>query len=145
MESASIFATSSLFSFGGISPIAGQPPNNVNIWLNALAQLATTVIFSFIELITGSKFHKYEWSKVYPKSLWKVLLYVLPVLTIGGSRLCVELILLFCPKVDTSYGVLLEQCDKRSLFDELDLSSFLSRPRVQAVEGPWIDLGAPEM
>jgi len=86
MESASIFATSSLFSFGGISPIAGQPPNNVNIWLNALAQFATTVIFCFIELIFGSKFHKYEWIKVYPKSLWKVLLYVLPVLTIGGSR-----------------------------------------------------------
>lgn len=56
-----------------------------------------------------------------------------------------ELILLFCPSVDDRHGVLLEQCDKRSLFDELDLSSFLSRTRVQAVEGPWINFGAPEM
>lgn len=144
MEMASILAASSLLTFGSVASIPGVPPNLKVIWFNAIAQLATTVIFSSLEFIFGEKFHNFEWSKVYPRSVYKLLAYVLPVLVIGGSRLCVELLLLFCPRHYDGQGILLEQCDRDTLFQHINLTSFLARPSLQRVTGPWFDFG-PEL
>lgn len=145
MEMASILSASSLLTFGAVASVPGVPPNMKTIWTNAIAQLATTVVFSSLEFTFGKKFHNFEWEKVYPRSVHKLLAYVLPVLVIGGSRLCVELILLFCPKYYDEYGLLLEQCDRDNLFQHINVSSFLSRPPIQALSAPWFEFGRAEL
>lgn len=85
-EAASIVAASALLSFGGVATSPGVPPDNQLIWFNAAVQLATTLIFNFIEIAACGKFHNIEWRKVYPKSTFRFLSYVLVVLTFGGSR-----------------------------------------------------------
>ena len=145
MEMASILSASSLLTFGAVASVPGVPPNMKTIWTNAIAQLATTVVFSSLEFTFGKKFHNFEWEKVYPRSVNKLLAYVLPVLVIGGSRLCVELILLFCPKHYDEYGLLLEQCDRDNIFQHINVSSFLSRPPIQALSAPWFEFGRAEL
>ena len=139
MEMGSILSASALLTFGSVAPIPGSLPNSTTIWFNAVAQLLTTLVFSSLEFVIGKKFHKYDWEQVYPKSMFKFLACVLPVLAIGGSRLCVELILLFCPKYYGDQGILLEQCDKDSIFQHVNLTSFLSRPTFQKITGPWFE------
>ena len=105
-------------------------------------------MFSSFEFIFGNKFHNYEWSKVYPRSISKLLLYVLPVLIIGGSRLCVELLMLFCPKHYDEHGLLLEQCDKDTMFSMIRTKHLLARPAYQAVDGGdkgWFEFGQVEL
>lgn len=145
MEMASILSASSLLTFGSVASIPGVPPNIRSIWVNAVAQLATTAVFSSFEFTFGKKFHNFEWERVYPRSVKKLLAYVLPVLVIGGSRLCVELLLLFCPKHYDEHGVLLEQCDKDNLFQHINVTSFLSRPSIQGMSGPWFEFGHAEL
>lgn len=145
MEMASILAASALLTFGRVTSVPGVPPNTKTIWINAVAQLATTIVFSSFEFIFGKKFHTFEWEKVYPRSIYKLLAYVLPVMAIGGSRLCVELLLLFCPKHYDEHGILLEQCDKDNLFQHINLTSFLSRPPIQRVSAPWFEFGQTEL
>jgi hypothetical protein len=144
MEMASILAASALLSFGSIAALPGLPPDAGTIWFNAVVQLGTTVAFSSLEFMFGSKFHNYEWSKVYPRSISKLLMYVLPVLIIGGSRLCVELLMLFCPKHYDEHGILLEQCDKDTLFSMIRTKHLLARPTYQVVDGGdkgWFEFG----
>jgi hypothetical protein len=148
MEMASILSASALLTFGSVASVRGIPPDKSTIWLNALAQVGTTFIFSSLEFIFGSKFHKYEWEAVYPKSITRLLAYMLPVLIIGGSRLCVELLMLFCPTYYDDRGLLLEQCDKDTIFQHINLTSILSRPRLQEVSGGpkgWFEFGAAEL
>ena len=40
-------------------------------------------------------------------------------LSAGGCRLCVELLILFCPRVYAKQGILLEYCDKPSIFQAI--------------------------
>jgi hypothetical protein len=148
MEMGSILAASALLSFGSIAALPGLPPDSGTIWFNAFVQLATTVLFSSLEFMFGNKFHNYEWSKVYPRSISKLLLYVLPVLIIGGSRLCVELLMLFCPKHYDEHGILLEQCDKETLFSTIRTKHLLARPTYQTVDGGekgWFEFGQVEL
>lgn len=148
MEMGSILAASALLSFGSVAALPGLPPDSGAIWFNAVAQLGTTVVFSSFEFIFGNKFHNYEWSKVYPRSISKLLLYVLPVLIIGGSRLCVELLMLFCPKHYDEHGLLLEQCDKDTMFSMIRTKHLLARPAYQAVDGGdkgWFEFGQVEL
>lgn len=135
MEMGSILAASALLTFGSVASVPGIPPDASTIWVNAIAQLGTTVVFSSLEFMFGNKFHNYEWAKVYPKSIAKLLAYVLPVLIIGGSRLCVELLMLFCPKQYEEHGILLEQCDKDTMFSMIKTKDFFSRPAYQSVDG----------
>lgn len=137
MEGASILAASALLSFGGVATATGVPPDHSLIWFNAAMQLVTTLGFNFFEIVACGKFHYLEWSKVYPKSTLRFLSYVMVVLTIGGARLCIELLLLFCPKYYDDHGILMEQCDKPSLFQVTKLS--LGNPRKEAVEtAKWL-------
>jgi hypothetical protein len=132
MEGASILAASALLSFGGVSTSPGVPPDNKLIWFNAAIQMVTTIVFNFVEIVVCGKFHNLEWRKVYPKSTMRFLSYVMVVLTIGGSRLCIELLLLFCPQYYDDYGILMEQCDKPSLFQVIDVT--LANPRKGGAE-----------
>mgnify|MGYP006878997505 CR=1 FL=1 len=144
MEMGSILASSALLSFGAVASVPGIPPDTSTIWFNAAAQLATTVAFSSLEFILGNKFHNYQWQRVYPKSVWRLMAYVLPVLVIGGSRLCVELLMLFCPKFYDEHGLLLEQCDKDTMFQHIRTKDFLARPKYQVVDGGdrgWFEFG----
>ena len=86
MEAASILAASALLTFGGVATSPGVPPDNKLIWFNAAAQLATTLVFNFVQIVACGKFHNVEWGKVYPRSTLRFLAYVLVVLTIGGAR-----------------------------------------------------------
>lgn len=137
MEGASILAASALLSFGGVATSPGVPPDNSLIWFNAVIQLITTFVFNFFEIVACGKFHNLEWKKVYPTSTLRFLSYVMVVLTIGGARLCIELLLLFCPKYYDDYGILMEQCDKPSLFQVFNLS--LGNPGKGAAEtATWL-------
>lgn len=140
MELASILSASALLSFGAIAPVLGVAPNHRSIWFNACVQLGTSFVFFALEFVVGKKFHSFAWEKVYPKSVLTFLGYILPVLIIGGSRLCVELLLLFCPKYYDSTGILLEQCDKNTLFKYINATEFLTRPATEHIQGPWIEL-----
>lgn len=132
MEGASILAASALLSFGGVATSPGIPPDNSLIWYNAAIQLVTMFVFNFFEIIACGKFHNLEWRKVYPRSTARFLTYVMVMLTIGGARLCIELLLLFCPKYYDEYGILMEQCDKPSLFQVITVS--LANPRKGSAE-----------
>ena len=136
MEAASILAASALLSFGNVATSPGVPPANKLIWFNAIMQLITTLIFNFIEVVVCGKFHNLKWKEAYPRSTIRFLSYVLIVLTIGGSRLCIELLLLFCPRYYDEYGILLEQCDKPSLFQGIALS--LGRNRGEETAARWL-------
>ena len=85
-EAGSILAASALLSFGGVATSPGVPPNHQLIWFNAFVQLATTLIFQFINIVACGKFHDIEWRKAYPRSTFRFLWYVLVVLTFGGTR-----------------------------------------------------------
>lgn len=54
-------------------------------------------------------------------------------------RLCLELLLLFCPKVYDGSGLLLEQCDRPSIFQAISFS-FANRARGTMV-GSWLEVG----
>lgn len=135
MELSSILAASALLTFGSVASVPGSRPDTGTIWFNAVAQLGTTIVFSSLEFVIGGKFHNYQWKKVYPKSVVKLMAYVLPVLVIGGSRLCVELLMLFCPKHYDEHGIMLEQCDKGTMFQHIKTRDFLARPAYQSVDG----------
>ncbi len=136
MEGASILAASALLSFGGVATSPGVPPDNKLIWFNAAIQLITTFVFNFFEIVACGKFHNLEWKKVYPRSTLRFLSYVMVVLTIGGARLCIELLLLFCPKYYNDYGILMEQCDKPSLFQVINFS--LANPSKEEDTATWL-------
>ena len=137
MEGASILAASALLSFGGVATASGVPPDQSLIWFNAAMQLITTFVFNFFEIVACGKFHNIEWNKVYPKSTFRFVSYVMVVLTIGGARLCIELLLLFCPKYYDEHGILMEQCDKPSLFQVFKLN--LGNPGNSALEtATWL-------
>lgn len=139
MEAASIVSASALLSFGRVATSPGVPPNNVLIWSNAAAQMATTLAFSYVEIVACGKFHNLEWRKVYPRSVVRFLCYVLIVLTVGGSRLCIELLKLFCPRQYDDGSILLEQCDRPSLFQAIHFT-FAKRTGNTAL-GQWLDIG----
>ena len=138
MEAGSIVAASALLSFGQVTATPGVPPNSSLIWSNAALQMVTTVGFNFIQIIACGKYHNLEWRKVYPRRIFRFLGWVMLVLTIGASRLCVELLLLFCPKYYDEYGILLEQCDRPSLFQAI--SDTLGKPRKgPEATAPWLN------
>ena len=97
------------------------------------AQLATTLIADFVSLCLESKYHSFEFARCYAKSIRRFLAYVLIVVVLGGGRLCVELLLLFCPREYEGVGVLLEQCDKPSVFQVRRRRRRAERRRGQAV------------
>lgn len=138
MEVASIVASAALLSFGGIANSPGVPPDHMAIWYQAFVQLATQILFNFVEVVASGKFHNVEWQKVYPRSIIRLLAYIFVVLTIGGSRLCIEILLLFCPRRYSQYGILLEECDTPSLFQAISFS--LSRRTTGTVVGRLLNI-----
>ncbi|PSC73068.1 sodium:proline symporter [Micractinium conductrix] len=116
-EMSSIFAASAILSFGGVASSPGVGPDHKMIWYNAGAQAATTLVFGFLGLVLEGKFHEYDWRKSWPKEIWKIVLLFVPIAFIGGTWLIGELLLIFCPVYYPDQDrVLLEQCDKPSLF-----------------------------
>ncbi|KAL4422698.1 hypothetical protein ABPG75_008895 [Micractinium tetrahymenae] len=126
-EMASIFAASSIFSFGGVALAPGARPDHVSIWTNALAQAATTLVFTFLGMVMEGKYHNFEWKKSYMhdgKSWRKMLVIYFLIAICTGGKLCTDLIALFCPVYYPSEDmVLLEQCDKPSLFQAIQFST----------------------
>jgi hypothetical protein len=86
IESASILCCAALLSFGRVAARPGVPPDNALVWYNAFAQLTTTLVFDFVNVVASGKFHNLEWGRVYPRSVRRFLGYVMLVLTIGGGR-----------------------------------------------------------
>ncbi|PRW32967.1 hypothetical protein C2E21_8152 [Chlorella sorokiniana] len=124
MEVSSIFAASAILSLGGVATSPGVPPDHKAIWFNALAQLATSLVFNFIGLVIEGKYHFFEWDKSFATSIKKLVLYFIPFFLFGGSRLIVELNSRFCPVYYAGEDkILLEQCDKPSLFQAITFSS----------------------
>jgi hypothetical protein len=126
MEMGSIMAASAVLSFGGVAVIPGQPPDHITIWRNAMLQVLICIIFQYIGLVATGKFHAFAWEKVYPRNIKKLLFYCGIVVTFGGLRLFMDLLVLFCPKYYDEHGLLLEKCDKPSLFQALKFS-FVTR------------------
>lgn len=141
LEVVSIVASAALLSFGGIASVPGVPPDHRTIWYQAVVQLATQFFFNFIEIVACGKFHNLEWDKVYPKSIVRFLMYIMIVLTLGGSRLCVELLLLFCPRDYGNGNILLEQCDRPSLFQAIAFT--LNRRTQGTVLGRFLNVTNP--
>jgi hypothetical protein len=218
MEASSIVACAALLTFGRVASSPGVGPDAPLIWFNAAAQLATSVVFNFVDVVATGKFHCLEWRRIFPRSTLRFLAYMLVVLTIGGCRqatcklllcggrgrqrgssplpppaaslsscppvdgsahhlcaapghlhaaaalchahrrrraragrssalrvppcprrLCLELLLLFCPKVYDGQGLLLEQCDRPSIFQAISFS-FANRARGTLV-GTWLEVG----
>lgn len=124
MENASILSASALLSFGGVATSPGVPPNHQQIWINAALQIATTLVFGFLGLALEGKYHHFEWRKSWAPSIKRFMVYIMLVVTLGGSRLCVELVSLFCPVYYEDRNIiLLEQCDKPSLFQAITFAS----------------------
>jgi hypothetical protein len=52
--------------------------------------------------------------------------------------------MLFCPKFYDEHGLLLEQCDKDTMFQHIRTKDFLARPKYQVVDGGdrgWFEFG----
>lgn len=54
-------------------------------------------------------------------------------------RLCLDLLLLFCPRHYDEYGILLDECDKPSLFQAINFT--FSRRAGGTALGQWLNLG----
>ncbi|CAL8467812.1 g7350 [Coccomyxa elongata] len=120
-EHAGIVAASAVYSFGRVSG-NGDPPNHYNIWMSALCQLLTTIVADFVSLACDWKYHSIDYFTHWVSNMRKFLTYILIVITLGSSRLCVELLMLFCPTFTKDNGVLLYYCDKPSLFGRIGKS-----------------------
>ena len=49
-------------------------------------QIVTTLIFDFMGLVLEGKYHHFEWSRSFAPSVRRLLVYVLILVTLGGSR-----------------------------------------------------------
>ncbi|KAK9803448.1 hypothetical protein WJX73_002248 [Symbiochloris irregularis] len=115
-EHAGILCAAAVFSFGRITGQPGVPPNQKTIWLQALVQLVTAVVAHFVGLACDWRFLGIDLFSCWVKDMRRFVWCLLLIATIGGSRLCVELLLLFCPSSYPGIGVLLEYCDRPSIF-----------------------------
>lgn len=118
-ENGGIFAACAVLSFGGIVVGEDSTPDHSLIWINAVGQLITGFFFDFVGLVAEAYWHDFEWDKVLPRNLKRVAIYVFIVITLGGTRLAIELILLFCPTYSAEHGVILHQCDRPSIFQAI--------------------------
>ncbi|KAK2080007.1 hypothetical protein QBZ16_002402 [Prototheca wickerhamii] len=139
-ENGGIVAASALMSFGKVTLSPTQGPNHGSIWINAVGQLITGFIFDFVGLCVERKYHAFEWERVFPTSLRRVLKYVVVILVMGFSRLCVELLQLFCPQDTDEFGIVLRSCDKPSIFQAVNVA-FAARNRGTTL-GSFIDMNS---
>ena len=91
-------------------------------------------------LCVERKYHAFEWERVFPTSLRRVLKYVVVILVMGFSRLCVELLQLFCPQDTDEFGIVLRSCDKPSIFQAVNVA-FAARNRGTTL-GSFIDMNS---
>ena len=103
-------------------------------------KLITGFIFDFVGLCVERKYHAFEWERVFPTSLRRVLKYVVVILVMGFSRLCVELLQLFCPQDTEEFGIVLRSCDKPSIFQAVNVA-FAARNRGTTL-GSFIDMNS---
>ncbi|KAK9816972.1 hypothetical protein WJX72_007636 [[Myrmecia] bisecta] len=96
---------------------SGVSPNQRAIWVGAFTQIVTTLFTDFVGLAIDWKFHQLDYFSHLVKNMKRFLFFILFVTTLGGLRLALELLLLFCPSYVPGVGVLLEYCNKPSLFD----------------------------
>ncbi|KAI3430420.1 hypothetical protein D9Q98_005015 [Chlorella vulgaris] len=124
MEFSSIFAASAILSLGGVATLPGQSPRHVTIWFGAGLQAVTVLISGFVNFALEGKYHGFEWEKSYTTTPIKIVAMILFTELIGGSRLVFEIIGMFCPTYYPDRDiVLLEQCDKPSLFQAITFAS----------------------
>jgi hypothetical protein len=86
MEAASIVGAAALLAVGKVAKSPGAAPDLRPIWVDAGVQLATTVVFNFVEVVAYGKFHNLEWRKAWPKRIGRLLSLILLVLAFGASR-----------------------------------------------------------
>ncbi|EFN52359.1 hypothetical protein CHLNCDRAFT_138774 [Chlorella variabilis] len=123
-ELTSIFAASFILSLGGVALKQGVPPDHKAIWVSAGLQAVTTLVSEFIGMAMEGKYHCFEWSRAYTPIPVRITVLILVMMTFGASRLCLEVIGIFCPTYYPDRDIiLLEQCDKPSLFQAITFSS----------------------
>ena len=49
-------------------------------------QIATTLVFDFLGLALEGKYHHFEWRKSWAPSIKRFMVYIMLVVTLGGSR-----------------------------------------------------------
>ncbi|KAK9840882.1 hypothetical protein WJX84_012114 [Apatococcus fuscideae] len=118
-DHAGIVAASAILSFARVSDASGALQSNTGIWVKAAAQIATTLITDFVTLAIDWKYHGIEYFPHWIRHMKRFMFWIMITITIGGLRLCVELLLLFCPAYHEGVGVVLQYCDKPSLFSAL--------------------------
>ena len=127
MENGSVLAASAVLTFGRVAAIPGVRVSSTLIWRNAALQVVDTIAFQFVAMVATGKFNSFSWKSSYPRRVWRLLIFAWVMITFGGTRLYMDLLLLFCPTYyNDGRGILLEQCDKPSLFQALKFS-FVSR------------------
>ena len=135
----------------GIPAGDGLPPSHYNIWMSALCQSLTTLVADFVSMATDWKYHSLDYFTDWVTDMRKFIIYILIIVTLGASRsavhavgsqpqsvdcpcalpapvvvhcrLCVELLMLFCPTETKEHGMLLFYCDRPTLFGRIGKSA----------------------
>ena len=100
--------------------LAAYPARSV--WTTALWQALTVLAADGAGLAIDWAFHGADPRPEWPASIGPYLGTMAILVTIGGARIALELIMLFCPTTapgDGGGGVLLSYCNKPSLFDKM--------------------------
>ena len=93
-----------------------------SIWLSALYQAITTFIAEGIALIVDAVFHGIDYRKNWPltrKGAFTFLGWLLLIAFVGGSRICFDILILFCPSVNAEGKSMMSFCNAPSLFDRI--------------------------
>ena len=92
------------------------------IWLSALYQAITTFVAEAIALIVDAVFHGIDYRKSWPvtkKGALTFLGWLLLIGLVGGSRICFDILILFCPGVNAQGKAMMSFCNVPSLFDRI--------------------------
>ena len=92
------------------------------IWLSALYQAITTFVAEGIALVVDAVFHGIDYRKSWPltrRGALTFLGWLLLIAFVGGSRICFDILLLFCPSVNAEGKAMMSFCNVPSLFDRI--------------------------
>ena len=112
-----IFSSSNLYTADGVTkyPVRG-------IWLSALYQAITTFVAEGIALVVDAIFHGIDYRRSWPltrKGALTFLGWLLLIGLVGGSRICFDILILFCPSVNAEGKAMMSFCNVPSLFDRI--------------------------
>lgn len=92
------------------------------IWLSALYQALTSFAAEGVALVVDAVFHGIDYRKSWPltrKGALTFLGWLLLIGLVGGSRICFDILILFCPSVNAEGKAMMSFCNVPSLFDRI--------------------------